>query len=99
MPRSRNTPPTTAHYNLQKEDDGLRSETEMPGADSISDGEMEQLENQVHDYILDNGGALVLSKAANELGIPVDLVRESVERMTSDGRLKQTGESVATQSG
>ena len=78
---------------------GSRSETEMPGADSISDGEMEQLENQVHDYILDNGGALVLSKAANELGIPVDLVRESVERMTSDGRLKQTGEGVVTQSG
>ena len=78
---------------------GSRSETEMPDAGSISDEEMEQLENQVHDYILDNGGAIVLSKAANELGIPVDLVKESVDRMTSDGRLRQTGEGVDTQSG
>jgi len=69
-----------------------------PGAATISDEDREEIENRLIDYISDNGGAIVPSKAAEELGIPAGLIKESIERMTTDGRLKPTsGSALASQ--
>ena len=62
---------------------------------AITDEEREEIENRLIDYISENGGAITPSKAAEELGIPPDLVKELIERMTQDGRLTQTSESAA----
>ena len=72
---------------------GIRSGKQNPEATTISDEDREEIENRLIDYISDNGGAIVPSKAAEELGIPAELIKESIERMTTDGRLKPTSES------
>jgi len=63
----------------------------------ISDEEREDIENRLIDYISENGGAIMPNRAAEELGIPVELLNESIERMKVDGRLKQTATAVATE--
>jgi len=65
-----------------------------PGKDTetaeITDEQREEIENRLIDYISENGGAITSAKAAEDLGIPPELVKESIERMTQDGRLTQT---------
>ena len=65
-----------------------------PGKDTetaeITDEQREEIENRLIDYISENGGAITPSKAAEDLGIPPELVKESIERMSQDGRLTQT---------
>lgn len=53
----------------------------------MSDEERDQIESRLIDYISENGGAIAPGKAAEELGIPIELVNESIERMKEDGRL------------
>jgi len=64
-----------------------------PETAALTDEEREEIENRLIDYISENGGAIVPSAAAEELGITPELVKESIERMSEDGRLKQTTES------
>ena len=45
------------------------------------------LEERVYDYILKHEGVISLSKAANELGITVEQVKEVAERLKAEGRL------------
>jgi hypothetical protein len=49
----------------------------------------EDLENRIYEYILENGGAITVGGASEDLGIPADLITQVIERMTLDGRLKQ----------
>lgn len=49
----------------------------------------EDLENRIYEYILENGGAIGVGKASEDLGIPAELIAQAIERMTLDGRLKQ----------
>jgi hypothetical protein len=76
---------------------GAKASGEATGPDSsISDEERTEIENRVVDYISENGGAIIPSRAADELGIPVDLLRELLESMKSDGRLSQAEETPAS---
>jgi hypothetical protein len=45
------------------------------------------LEQRVYDYILKHEGVISLSKAANDLGITVEQVKEIAERLKAEGRL------------
>ena len=45
------------------------------------------LEEKVYDYILKHEGVISLSKAADELGITVEQVKEVAERLKAEGRL------------
>ena len=63
----------------------------------ISDEEREDIENRLIDYISENGGAIMPNRTAEELGIPVELLNESIERMEVDGRLKQTATAAVTE--
>jgi DNA-directed RNA polymerase subunit RPC12/RpoP len=62
------------------------AETEAP---PMSTEPPEELENRIYDYILENGGAITVGRASEDLGIPADLITQVIERMTLDGRLKQ----------
>ena len=55
---------------------------------SLEDPASGELGDTVYNYILSNQGAINLSKASEELGIPAGLVRETIEKLSSDGRLK-----------
>jgi len=73
----------------------MQTNSDAPGAEAapeLTDEEREEVENRLIDYISDNGGALVPGKAAEELQLPVELVKESIERMRLDGRLTPAGE-------
>ena len=73
------------------------SPDEAEASPQISDEEREDIENRLIDYISENGGAIMPNRAAEELGIPVELLNESIERMKVDGRLKQTAAVVAAE--
>jgi len=62
----------------------------------MSEAEKADIQARVHDYISENGGAIVLSRAADELGIPLEFVREAIEAMTLDGKLKQAQDAEPT---
>jgi len=55
----------------------------------MSEAEKTDIQARVHDYISENGGAIVLSRAAEDLGIPLEYVKEAIARMTTEGTLKQ----------
>lgn len=58
--------------------------------DSLIDtSDPEELENRIYDYLIQNGGSISVNRASDELGIPTDMIKEVLERMTLDGRLKQ----------
>lgn len=47
----------------------------------------EALDERVYDYIVKRGGEISLSRASKDLGIPVDEIRRSTERLRNKGRL------------
>jgi hypothetical protein len=56
---------------------------------SMDVGSPADLDNEIYDYILSNGGAIAVNQASEDLGVPPELIREALERLSSDGRLKQ----------
>ena len=45
------------------------------------------IEGRVYDYILKHEGVISLSQAANDLGITIDQVKETAEKLKADGKL------------
>lgn len=45
------------------------------------------VEDRVYDYIIQHEGIISLSKAASYLGITVEQVKESAEKLKTEGRL------------
>jgi hypothetical protein len=74
---------------------GMRGRAKTVEPFEMSDAEKEDVQARVRDYITENEGAIALSKAAEDLGIPVEFVREAIDKLTSEGRLKQAGDNEA----
>jgi len=58
-------------------------------ASPLSEDEQADIQVRVRDYISENGGAIGLNRAAEDLGIPLEYVKFAIQRMTSEGTLKQ----------
>ena len=65
----------------EKETFGVDTELEP------SPAEIGDLDSTIYDYILSNEGRIAVVKASEDLGLPVDRVREAVQRLTIEGRL------------
>ena len=55
----------------------------------LSEDEQADIQARVRDHISENGGAIVLSRAAEDLGIPLEFVKRAIQRMTTEGTLRQ----------
>ena len=67
---------------------GRRNQEEaVEEASPLSEDEQADIQSRVRDYISENGGAIGLSKAAEDLGIPLEYVKFAIQRMTSEGTL------------
>jgi hypothetical protein len=50
--------------------------------------ETDNLDSAVYNYILSKDGAIVVGKASEELGVHADRVKEAIERLEEQGRVK-----------
>jgi DNA-binding Lrp family transcriptional regulator len=57
----------------------------MPQEYSESD---ENIDEKIYEYIQSKGGAIGIRSASEDLGVPAEAIREAIERMTMEGRLK-----------
>jgi hypothetical protein len=48
----------------------------------------ENIDDEIYEYISSNGGAIAVRKAAEDLRIPAEVIKEAIERMATEGRLK-----------
>jgi len=73
-----------------------RGKSEAESAEPVEMTEDERIDVQarVHDYIMENEGAIGLSKASEDLGLPVEFVKEAIQALARDGKLRQTGDNV-----
>ena len=60
-------------------------DSEMPQEYSESD---ENIDEKIYEYIQSKGGAIGIRSASEDLGVPAEAIREAIERMTMEGRLK-----------
>lgn len=60
---------------------GAEEGSEMPQ-------EGENIDDKIYEYIQSKGGAIGIRSAAEDLRVPAELIREAIERMTMEGRLK-----------
>jgi hypothetical protein len=58
---------------------------EMPEADSDS---VQSIDDEIYEYIQSKGGAIGIRSASRDLRIPAEVIKEAIERMTMDGRLR-----------
>jgi hypothetical protein len=58
---------------------------EMPREDSDS---AESIDDEIYEYIQSKGGAIGIRSASQDLQIPAEVIKEAIERMTMEGRLK-----------
>jgi hypothetical protein len=59
--------------------------SDIPQADV---GMPESLDDEIYNYIMSNGGAIAVNKASEELGVAPELVKEALERLSAEGRLR-----------
>ena len=48
----------------------------------------ESIDDEIYQYIQSKGGAIGIRSASQDLRIPAEVIKESIERMTMEGRLK-----------
>jgi hypothetical protein len=48
----------------------------------------ENIDDEIYQYIQSKGGAIGIRSASEDLGVPVEVIKEAIERMTMEGRLK-----------
>ncbi len=48
----------------------------------------EDIDDKIYGYISSKGGAIAVRKASEDLQIPAEVIKEAIERMTMEGRLK-----------
>jgi hypothetical protein len=58
---------------------------DLPDVDAPS---TDEVDNMVYDYILSNNGAIVVKKAAEDLAMSPDSIKETIERLSLAGKLK-----------
>jgi len=71
----------------------LQEETDdLPDADAFS---TDEADNMVYEYILSNNGAIVVNKAAEDLAMSPESIKETIQRLRLAGRLKLPDQPVA----
>jgi len=60
---------------------------EIPQEHSDSDS-AESVDDKIYEYIQSKGGAIGIRSASEDLRVPAEVIREAIERMTMEGRLK-----------
>ena len=66
------------------------------GQDKKEDQEMpqeysdpaENIDDEIYQYIQSKGGAIGIRSASEDLRVPAEVIKEAIERMTMEGRLK-----------
>lgn len=48
----------------------------------------ENIDDRIYEYIMSKRGAIGIRSAAEDLRVPAEVIREAIERMTMEGRLK-----------
>lgn len=48
----------------------------------------ENIDDEIYQYIQSKDGAIGIRSASQDLGVPAEVIKESIERMTMEGRLK-----------
>jgi DNA-directed RNA polymerase subunit RPC12/RpoP len=62
-----------------------KKDSEMPEEYSDSG---ENIDDKIYEYIMSKGGAIGIRSASEDLGVPAEAIKEAIERMTMEGRLK-----------
>jgi hypothetical protein len=61
---------------------------EMPQEFSDSAENMGDIDDKIYEYIQSKAGAISIRSASEDLGLPAEAIKEAVQRMTMEGRLK-----------
>jgi hypothetical protein len=61
---------------------------EMPQEFSDSAENIGDIDDKIYEYIQSRGGAIGIRTASEELGLPAEAIKEAIQRMTMEGRLK-----------
>jgi hypothetical protein len=61
---------------------------EMPQELSDSAENVGDIDDKIYEYIQSKGGAIGIRSASEDLHIPGEVIKEAIERMTMEGRLK-----------
>ena len=48
----------------------------------------ENIDDEIYQYIQSKGGAIGIRSASEDLRVPAEVIKEAIERMTQEGRLK-----------
>ena len=62
-----------------------KEESEMPQEYPDSG---ENIDDKIYEYIMSKAGAIGIRSAAEDLHVPAEVIKEAIERMTVEGRLK-----------
>jgi hypothetical protein len=62
-----------------------KEDQEMPQEYSDS---AENIDDEIYQYIQSKGGAIGIRSASQDLRVPAEVIKEAIERMTMEGRLK-----------
>jgi len=62
-----------------------KEDQEMPQEYSDS---AENIDEEIYQYIQSKGGAIGIRSASQDLRVPAEVIKEAIERMTMEGRLK-----------
>ena len=61
---------------------------EMPEDYSDSAENIDDVDDKIYQYIMSKGGAIGIRSASEDLRLPAEAIKEAIERMTMEGRLK-----------
>jgi hypothetical protein len=61
---------------------------EMPQELSDSAENIGDIDDKIYEYIQSKGGAIGIRSASEDLHVPGEAIKEAIERMTMEGRLK-----------
>jgi hypothetical protein len=62
-----------------------KEDQEMPQEYSDS---TENIDDEIYQYIQSKGGAIGIRSASQDLRVPAEVIKEAIERMTMEGKLK-----------
>jgi hypothetical protein len=61
---------------------------EMPQELSDSAENISDIDDRIYEYIQSKGGAIGIRSASEDLRLPAEAIKEAIQRMTMEGRLK-----------
>ncbi len=74
---------TNARLKRRRRENGLESAS----VETVGTSAEDQIDRSLLEYIARHGGSISLSKAAEELGVPVSAIKETISRLRDGGRL------------